>query len=395
MGYLQSNPVMEKRKFQKIVSKYLSGRASAEEEKLLVNYLDSFQKDKEDWNLPEIGEEEIVGNELYQKTLQKIKSREERGKVFRLRWLSAAAIILVFLSGLYYTLQNKKPVLTTSSERFKNDVLPGTSKATLVLADGRRITLDGKENGELTNEAGVIIKKTKEGQLIYDLSKSPSSSANASDIIYNIVSTPKGGKYMLMLEDGTKIWLNSASSLRFPVEFIGNTRSVELTGEAYFEVAKNRQKPFLVKSRGTEVKVLGTHFNISSYENDPAVKATLLEGSVEVSNNHKKVLLKPGNQAGISNTGIKIIENADTEMEMAWKNGFFQFKDARLKDIMRQLSRWYDVEFEYSGKLPDEEFTGIIAQSVKISKVLEMLEQGGGVAFRIEGRKITVTSTQE
>ncbi|KAA8482776.1 FecR family protein [Arcticibacter tournemirensis] len=386
---------MEKRKFQKIVTKYLSGKASAEEEKLLVNYLDSFQKDNEGWNLPEMGEEEIVGNELYQKTLQEIKSREERGKVFRLRWLSAAAFVLVFLSGLYYTLQNRNPVLTSKAERFKNDVLPGTSKATLVLADGRHITLDGKENGELTNEAGVIIKKTKEGQLIYDLSKSPSSSANASDIIYNIVSTPKGGKYMLMLEDGTKIWLNSASSLRFPVEFIGNTRSVELTGEAYFEVAKNRQKPFLVKSRGTEVKVLGTHFNISSYENDPAVKATLLEGSVEVSNNHKKVLLKPGNQAGISNTGIKIIENADTEMEMAWKNGFFQFKDARLKDIMRQLSRWYDVEFEYSGKLPDEEFTGIIAQSVKISKVLEMLEQGGGVAFRIEGRKITVTSTQE
>lgn len=396
MGYLQSNPVMEKRKFQKIVTKYLSGKASAEEEKLLVNYLDSFQKDKEDWNLPEMGEEEIVGNELYQKTLQKIKSREERGKVFRLRWLSAAAIILVVLSGLYYTLQNKKPVLSTSTEKFRNDVLPGTSKATLVLADGRRITLDDKQNGDLTNEAGVIIKKTKEGQLIYDLSRSRRSVANQSDnIAYNIVSTPRGGKYMLMLEDGTKIWLNSASSLRFPVEFIGNTRSVELTGEAYFEVAKNRQKPFLVKSRGTEVKVLGTHFNISAYENEPAVNTTLLEGSVEVSNNHKKALLKPGNQAGVSSTGIKVIENADTELELAWKNGFFQFNNAKLETIMRQLSRWYNVEFEYNGSSPDEEFTGIISQSVKISKVLEMLEQGGGVAFRIEGRKVTVTSVQE
>ncbi len=391
---------MEKKKFQRLITKYLSGKASAEEQELIVNYLDAFQKNDEGWNSSEMGEENLVGNELYQKTLEEINSREnsreeKRGKVFRLRWLSAAAIVLIFLSGLYYTLRSDKPVLAARTERFKNDVLPGAAKATLILADGRRITLDDKENGALASQGGVIIKKTKEGQLVYDLSKADRSLTSKSEVAYNKISTPNGGKYMLILEDGTKIWLNSASSLRFPVAFKGDTRNVELTGEAYFEVARNTQKPFLVRSRDTDVKVLGTHFNISSYENEPVVKTTLLEGSVEVSKDKQKVLLKPGSQAGVSNAGIKVIENADAELALAWKNGFFQFEDAKLGTIMKQLSRWYDVDFEYSADLPDEEFTGIVSQNVKISKVLEMLEQGGGVAFRIEGRKITVISTEK
>lgn len=384
---------MEKEKFEKIIAKCVNGTASAEEQALVANYLDTFQQGNESWDSGEMGDKDLIGEQLYQRTQDEITAREEKNRVFKLRWLSAAAIFVALLSGGYFALRNNKPELT--AQKFKNDVLPGSTKATLTLADGRQITLDEEKEGALTREGNVVVRKTRDGQLIYDMSGVAGSSKGKSQTAYNIISTPSGGKYMLILEDGTKVWMNSASSLKFPVAFTGDTRNVELTGEAYFEVARNRNKPFFVKGRGLDIKVLGTSFNLNSYASEPAAIATLIEGSVEVSGAGKKVLLKPGNQAGVSGSGISLVPHADLEEATAWKNGYFQFRDARLSEIMRQLARWYDVTVEYDRNLPDEEYTGVISQSVKISKVLEMLEQGGGVEFRIDGRKITVLSTEK
>ncbi len=389
MGYIQSNPYMEKRKFQRLVTKYLSGKASAEEEELIVNYLDAFQKNDEGWNSSEMGEEDLIRNELYQKTLEEIKAREGSGKVFRLRWLSAAAIVLVFLSGLYYTLRNDKPVLAARTERFKNDVLPGAAKATLVLADGSRITLDDKENGNLTSQAGVIIKKTKEGQLIYDLSKTRQSLANNSEVAYNMISTPNGGKYMLILEDGTKIWLNSASSLRFPVAFKDNTRNVELTGEAYFEVAHNDNKPFKVITETQTVEVLGTHFNLSAYSDDDFSKTTLYEGRVTVKGQGAETILTPGQQAVLQGNKLSV-KNITNDDDLAWKNNEFAFHNESLESILKKLVRWYDVEFICPQELKQLEFGGYIHRQKSLKQALDLIGQEGTVHFEIERRKIIV-----
>lgn len=382
---------MEKEEFQKIVDRYLKGESSAAEEEFLFRILDSFQREGLEWDQKLMGERKQLGRKLFERTSGEISIREKRGRLIKIRWMSAAAIFIIFISGIYYGLYNiSKPLSDTIAERYKNDIAPGDTVATLILADGSRLHLDDRQAGALTNQGSVIIRKTREGQLVYDMSKMKAGADQ--DEVYNTISTPKGGKYMLILADGSKVWLNSATSLRFPVAFSGKERRVELSGEAYFEVAKNKEKPFHVSFAGTDVAVLGTHFNINSYKDEPFMKTTLLEGAVEVSRNGLKERLNPSDQAVVSSSSpvIKVTQGADTEEVIGWKNGVFQFKDTHLKDIMRRLSRWYDIEVEYEKGVPDEEFTGIISEKVHITSVLEMLEQGGGIAFRIEGRKVIV-----
>ncbi|MGY0037823.1 FecR family protein [Pedobacter sp. NJ-S-72] len=208
----------------------------------------------------------------------------------------------------------------------------------------------------------------------------------------NTVSTPRGGQYRIILPDGTKVWLNSSSSLKFPEQFTSNERNVELKGEAYFEVAKNASKPFKVTVNSTVVKVLGTHFNIMAYNDDPFIKTTLLEGSVQLSNITTLDILKPGQQAVINKSGFVKVINTDTEQSIAWKNGYFFFNRANLKDIMKQLSRWYNIDVIYKGKMPvEEEFVGKIKRDSELSKTLKILEFSG-VNFKIIGNQLIVTS---
>ena len=212
-------------------------------------------------------------------------------------------------------------------------------------------------------------------------------------MVYNTISTPRGGQYQLVLADGSKVWLNAASTLRFPATFSGTERKVELTGEGYFEVAKNATMPFKVGlENGVEVEVLGTHFNVMSYSDEEQVKTTLVEGKVKVLNGENNVMLRPNQQAKFtkSNKSLVVDKDADVNKAIAWKNGLFDFDNDAITDIMRQLARWYDVEIQYSGNIVAQFYTGSIRRQVNISQVLFMLEQAGGVQFKIEGKKIIV-----
>lgn len=309
----------------------------------------------------------------------------------KLRWTiryAAAVIILCMLSVSAYFLFNPRQEdqigKTASIHKEKNDVSPGRNTAMLTLANGTTINLDSAANGALTTQGNAKILNLN-GLLSYNTVGNKSS-----EVLYNTISTPRGGQYQLMLADGSKVWLNAASSLRFPASFVGKERKVELLGEAYFEVAKNAAMPFKVKVHGMEVEVLGTHFNINSYDNESIVRTTLLEGSIKINKDDKSSLLKPGQQAQMNEAGeIKIISNVDVEEAIAWKEGKFQFDKADIHAIMRQLARWYDVEVEYKGNVSSH-FGGTISRDVNLSQVLNMLHLTGEVNFKIEGKKVVV-----
>ncbi|MDN3579305.1 FecR family protein [Mucilaginibacter flavus] len=306
--------------------------------------------------------------------------------------LGVAATLMVFVGfGAYMLLSNqgnKKAAnkRTIAKAQPAHDVLPGGNKAILTLANGKTITLDSAKNGLLAQQGSAHINKTKDGQLIYKADGETESDAAAM----NTVSTPRGGQYQLVLNDGSKVWLNSASSLSFPAVFKGKTREVEITGEAYFEVAKNAKMPFRVKVNNTVVEVLGTHFNVMAYNDETDMKTTLLEGSVKISNKDNSSILKPGQRALLKQSGqIKVNDYPDAEDAIAWKDGIFQFRDASIETIMREAARWYDVQVSFQGKIPVKEFTGRISRNVKASELMSMMRYIG-VNFKIEDKHITV-----
>ncbi|HQW45168.1 MAG TPA: FecR domain-containing protein, partial [Chitinophagaceae bacterium] len=277
----------------------------------------------------------------------------------------------------------KTPIVKTTPE--KNDVAPGGNKAILTLADGSTIILDNAANGSLTEQGNTKVIKLDDGQLAYNtLNEKP------TEIVYNTISTPRGGQYQLTLADGTKVWLNAASTLRFPATFSGNERKVELTGEGYFEVAKNAAMPFKVSVNNMTVEVLGTHFNINSYSDEASIKTTLLEGAVKVTNGDAVQMLSPSNQAQLTADGeIRLNRNVDIEDVVAWKNGIFNFSGTAIENIMRQISRWYDLDVSYEGAISKETFSGVVSRNSNLSQVLKIMEQAG-VKFKIEGKKIIV-----
>jgi len=293
--------------------------------------------------------------------------------------LAAAAIFVGMLAGTYWLMQDKKENNTIVEKKI--DIDPGAHKASLRLADGRIIILDSAGTGELAKQGTTIIVN-KNGQLVY------TSGEKQQEVLYNTLSTARGEAYSTVLADGTKVWLNSASSIKFPVTFNTNERKVEITGEAYFEVAKNTTRPFKINIAGRgEVEVLGTHFNITAYENETAIKTTLLEGSVRVNNS---VILKPGQQAIAAGT-ITVTSDVDTEKIIAWKENIFLFSADDIQTVMRQIERWYEVEVEFKGEISDRHFTGIISRNNKVSEVLKMLQGTGKIQFEITGKKIVVS----
>jgi ferric-dicitrate binding protein FerR (iron transport regulator) len=258
------------------------------------------------------------------------------------------------------------------------------------LADGRVIDLDNSGAGLLAQEGNTSIIN-KDGKIIYG----PNKKGNP-ETIYNTISTPRGGQYQLVLPDDTKVWLNATSALKFPVAFTGNNRTVELTGEAYFEVAKNPARPFIVKVKEVEVKVLGTHFNVMAYSEEDAIKTTLLEGSVKVSTQQPgkegSAMLKPGEQVSVSQSS-KLSQPipVQTEEVVSWKNGKFHFNNADIKVIMRQIARWYDVEVEYQNISAQTQLGGIVSRKENLRQLLDYFEIAGKVHFTVEGRKIIVS----
>jgi ferric-dicitrate binding protein FerR (iron transport regulator) len=315
----------------------------------------------------------------------------------RNRWWAAAAIILLLGTGAYLFLNRSRPqkavlVQVQPESQLKKDVAPGGNKAMLILANGTAIILDSAANGQLAQQGKTIVSKLNNGQIAYAASNSPSTGGGWGEALYNTLSTPRGGQYQLVLPDGSIVWLNAASSIRYPTAFAGNERRVEVTGEAYFEVVKNAAMPFSVKmNNGAAVEVLGTHFNINAYNDEPATKITLLEGSIKVSGKKGNVVIKPGQQARLTDQSsiLKVSDDTDVEEVMAWKNGAFQFGGADIQTVMRQISRWYDVEVEYKGNI-SLHFAGTMSRNVNISQVLDMLEKAGGLKTAVTGRKITV-----
>lgn len=306
------------------------------------------------------------------------------------QWAAAAAILMLVAMGAYLWYNRQEPLTvaqTSEIQKTVNDVAPGKYKARLTLADGSTIVLDSAAAGKLAQQGNVEVLN-KEGGLTYK-----PGTVQPGTIEYNTLTTAKGEIYNLQLADGSLIWLNSASSIRYPVAFAGKERKVEITGEAYFEVAHLDSKmPFKITVNGMEVRVLGTHFNINAYADKARIRTTLLEGSVAVTpaGSAKAVILQPGQQAAVAGQSVEVIKHADTEQAIAWKNGYFQFDEADLKTVMHEIERWYDVEIVYEGNVPQPVFGGKLSRNANASEVLKVLEQNR-INFKIEGKKIIVT----
>jgi transmembrane sensor len=308
----------------------------------------------------------------------------------RIRW-AAAAIFFVLLTGIAYWRMGhsvKRDLATTTSNQKKQNeqVRPGSSKATLTFGNGTKVALDSNFNQNLAGSGqGEMIKLAK-GKLVY------TSSQSASDISeYNTVATPRGGEYEVVLNDGTAVWLNAASSLRFPTHFSGNERVVYLTGEAYFEVAKDQNKAFrVVVNNRMNVEVLGTHFDINAYSDEGAVRTTLLQGSVRVNDGETHKLLRPGQQSALLTDGqIDLVDGIDSGAVIAWKNKMFKFKNDDLQSIMRQISRWYDVDVVLSDVDRSKTYSGTIRRAAQLTEVLQML-QLAGVNYSLDGKQLRI-----
>lgn len=309
------------------------------------------------------------------------------------RYRAAAAAALLLLAagaGFWYAHPGGRnaPVQNemTKAVPARRDLQPAEQKAVLILADGAAITLDSAANGMLTRQGHTQVIKPAAGSLVY-----AAGAGQSSGPLYNSVITPRGGQYQVTLPDGTRVWMNAASSLRFPTAFTGGVRQVTLTGEAYFEVAKDAGHPFVVAVNDMKVTVLGTHFNVMAYGDEAAVNTTLLEGSVKVTEGNNTALLLPGEQAQADRKGnIRLVRNADMNAAMAWKNRLFWFDHDDIRTVMRQISREYNVDVEIRGDI-QRHFTGSIPRNVNVSTVFEVLQQTGGVHFTIGNEKIIVT----
>lgn len=298
------------------------------------------------------------------------------------RIAAAAAIIIAVGAGLFYF--NQRPTIAEQNHIVKNDIPPGHQGATLTLANGKKIKLADAVNGQLAKEAGVVITKSANDQLVYEIKETGTEPTNK----INILSTAKGETYQVRLPDGTLVSLNAASSLEYPANFNSlKERRVKLTGEGYFEVAKDKAHPFVVTTSKQEVEVLGTHFNINSYRDEPVSKTTLLEGSVRVNDN---TILKPGEQANVLPDAKVEVAIVDVTKVVAWKNGRFMFENESIESIMRKLARWYNVEVIFQDDVRDIPFTAFISRSDNISKILNKITYTQNIHFKIEGRRITV-----
>lgn len=393
---------MDTRRLEYLFASYLQQKCSIEEKKELMVLI--AQSDNEDEIQPLInkvientGAEIQMPEQVAVSILQNILHRDEdwitpqsnKPKNFKM-WISVvAAAVLLFTVGTSYWFfdkkeDNKSAIVAPTHKQ--SPILPGGDRALLTMADGTTIVLDSMQNGPLQQGNAKINKQG--GLLIYNGLKS--SSQLGAPVVYNTLSTPRGGQFQLILPDGSKVWLNASSSLRFPTVFADNDREVVLTGEAYFEVAKNKEKPFRVKIGDLQVNVLGTHFNINAYQDENTVRTSLIEGSVRILKGDKTDLLQPGQQEIWKKKEDKLEKrNVDINEVVAWKNGLFQFDGADIKMIMRQISRWYDVEIVYAFELPDRRFEGKISRDAQLGDVLKILELSN-VKFSVEGKKIIV-----
>ena len=395
---------MPESRLEYLFNRYASeGALTPEEEADLMNLLaNPAQKERVQQLIDQLMQRTVETSEMQEDAAQSImaailQADKEPGQITApvrsirsqlVRWLSAAAVLVLLAVGIYWWNAKNKEAAGPFAFTVPENIKPGGNKAVLTLADGRQVILDTAQNGVLQTSGAITIRKTKDGELVYDLSAATGTQQGAN--LYNTISTPNGGQYQVLLPDGSKVWLNAASSIRFPMAFAGKERKVVITGEAYLEVAQNARMPFMVEANETKVEVLGTHFNINSYTDERYLKTTLLEGSVRVVSGNDAVILKPGQQA-LSKAGniAEVVYQANLEETMAWKNGFFYMSETPITAIIRQISRWYSVEIAYPEGTPVGTISGKIPRSMNFSNVLKVLQKSG-VVLKMEGQKLVI-----
>jgi transmembrane sensor len=391
-----------------LLRRYSSGECSDVEKQLVEAwYNELINTGDVEW---EEGEHESMQTAIEDRLLQNMTddvipyAPVRRMHAARAWWVAAAMLVLLTGAAYYLHTKQQKVLVAKKEDTLKNDVAPGSNKAVLTLSNGTTIVLDDASNGVVAEQGNAKVLKPADGQLLY----SQEGESENETVAYNTLATPRSGQYQLVLPDGTKVWLNAASSIHYPIAFAGNERRVQITGEAYFEVAKlqlssGKRVPFIVDLpsrggvKGGQIEVLGTHFNVNAYNDEKAIKTTLLEGKVRVSHSvidaERSVVLKPGEQAVLAGTHspLTIDHSPDINQVMAWRTGVFHFENADIQTVMRQLSRWYDVEVVYKRDIEkDDPLFFEVKRNTNLSDVLKVLNLAGGAKFTIEDKKIIV-----
>lgn len=335
-----------------------------------------------------IDEQKLLSDQLYDETVHR--------KSIWPRMAVAASVLLCLSVGIHFFLQKKQAGKQTAQNQ-THDIAPGGNKAILTLANGQKIILNNSRNGVIANQTNIVVSKKQDGQLVYNAAEAPGPGKTGA-VSYDTLTTPRGGTYHITLADKTQVWLNAATSIRYPAAFTGRYRTVELLyGEAYYEVNHNDKMPFRVIVSGQTIQDIGTSFNINAYQDEIAVKTTLLEGSVSVSTRNETAVLKPDQQALINTDDryrkIRVMKNIDGSEIVAWKNGLFEFTDADIQTVMRQIARWYNVDVVYNGQIPKRLFTGDIHRDIKASEAMQILTYLK-INYKIAGKKIIITSNE-
>jgi len=380
---------MAKKDIKEALNRIALGTASKRDDQKGLYWLHYFHRK----DLPRLSEEELTAES--EAILQQLMERKPQNKPYPVKrlWprIAAAASILLCLSATTYLLFHNRKTAESGLLQGIN-IPPGGNKAMLTLSNGQKIVLNGVKNGQLATQKNIIISKTADGRLTY-AGAAPQMSISRAEDTYNTLTTPRGGQYQLTLADGTRVWLNAASSITYPVAFNTRERKVVITGEAYLEVVHRYDQPFSVTVNGQTIEDLGTHFNINAYADDPNSKITLLEGSIKVIKIDHSALLQPGQQAVTENKesaqDIKIIKAIDTTETIAWRNGETSFTKADIRTVMRMVSRWYDVDVTYQGEIPNQLYTGAISRNANLSGLLKILALND-IHFELRGRKIIV-----
>ena len=376
---------MERPDFDAMLEKYRKGECTPEELDFIESWYLQYQEDVAPLSPAELENEVARMNESIGQMTH--PADDQPSVISRLRLpLGIAASILVVLSIGYLLLPERQKDQVVN-QKAEVSISPGRQAASLILANGKKIFLADRQTGKVAQEAGLTITKTSNGELIYEI-----KGANHKATGFNTLATTNGETYRVRLPDGSMVWLNAASSLKYPISFQNSAaRVVELFGEAYFEISKDRRHPFIVKSKGQQVEVLGTHFNINAYNDEPAVITTLLEGSVRIKSDRGTAkVLKPGQQAELTNAGIGI-DQADIRLVTAWKYGHFRFKNESLQSVMRKISRWYNVEVTFQKGLPEDTYSGAVTRHSDIRQVLEIMEVSNNIHFTIKARRIIIS----
>lgn len=404
-----------------LLDSYIAGSATQQEQQLVEQWLEENDQQNTEWQLMNNKDKAAWLLQLYRDIDNSITPKDAGWQDddtidsslawYKKFWLPVAAALIVSIgAGIYYFLlpqQERATPVSVIAPQLQNDALPGTNKAILMLDNGKTILLDDSQDGVLVKQGGTAVSKQGEN-LMY---KGKGNNDKDAPVVFNTLTTPRGGQYKLVLADGSKVWLNASSSIRYPVSFTGNERKVEITGEVYFEISQlsvdglkgkaTKRIPFIVKvnmlgREGAEVEVLGTHFNINAYDDEDAISTTLLEGSIKISPprpNEKSleaVIITPGQQARLNKNGLlQLVKEVNIEETVAWKNGLFMMDGVAIPAVLRQLARWYDVDIVYGNGIPEGRITGDIPRDMNLSEVLKVMELSG-VHFKIDNKKIIV-----